>query len=163
MMQDDGSIQVQKRSNLFDLSTDLVLQATKFCTSGLPCNLDNSYMLFVLNNTMNDPIMLGEETVSILIDDNHLRIDIRKLVKERNHFLSIFSLLDETSISEHINVVENFQTSLKIAQKDQQLPEIKSRSFKVETKSFKRKNFNLERINKIRLCISCILLSAAST
>jgi len=156
-MQDDGSIGSTRRDTLFDLSTELFSQAIKFVnTADLPYNPTNPYMMFILNNTMNESLVLGEKEISILTEDNPIKLHslnsfiyammimvsllavsvfgffilgVQKFLQERNHFLDIFAILNEASIVEHLHLLKDFKECLMLtsfSEKDKKLQSFRS-------------------------------------
>jgi len=139
-MQDDGSVGSTRRDTLFDLSAELYSQTVRFANSDdLPYNPTNPYMMFILNNTMNESLVLGEEEISILTQDNPIKLHslnsfiyammimvsllavsvfgffvfgTQKFLQERNHFLDIFAILNEVSIVEHLHLLKDFKECL---------------------------------------------------
>ena len=182
-LQDDGTMKATRRDTLFDLSTELVSQTIKFADSGLSFNSSNPYMLFVLENTMNDPLVLGGKEVSILLSNNVIKLNdltsfiyytmalmalitaliflfssfiVRKFAIERNHLLEIFAILNVKTITEHIKSVKQFQNCLLIEFANSQ----KNKSGTIRTilqDQIKRRTVDPQGINK-----KLILLFSAS-
>ena len=135
----NGSIVVMREDNLFDLTTELVATGSKFLYSGMPFDENNPYMIFLINNTMNEPLLAGQRELPILMDDNAVKLNdlcvytymmisvtfglavvifiyfhniVMKFIQERSHFLFMLTNIDEKHIFEHLRLLENFQATL---------------------------------------------------
>jgi len=139
IVENDGSISSARKDNLFSLSTDLINNAIKLENSGQAIDGSNPYLLFIMNNTMNAPLVTGEEDVPILLEDSISKLNglsvftyclmgaigaasllvfayftfiMRVFIKERNQFLHTFASLDEKLIQEQLLLIEAFYGNL---------------------------------------------------
>lgn len=124
-------------ANIFDFITQLSAEAFRLGSAGL--NKRNSSVFFILNNTLNDLLLGGEQIIPILLEDSQNKLEeqsvvvaimfsimvifvliitktaytlIKSFVRTRNRFLDILLILEEKSIQEHIRIINRFSTAL---------------------------------------------------
>ena len=79
---DDGvNIQLEKSVNLFDLTDEIIARAMKaFNTPVSEFTIDNPDLIFLINNTFNGGIMMGEEVVRIIQEDGETKLEHRETI-----------------------------------------------------------------------------------
>lgn len=78
-LNDENQISVSRYDNLFDLGTKLVSASRMILSTPTDqINFENQDIAFLLNNTFNDILVSGEQVVSILLEDNSVKLDSRK-------------------------------------------------------------------------------------
>ena len=137
--QSDGTIVNIRNANLFDLSIELVSHGIKFINSGLPYDDTNPYIDFLLNNTMNEPLLANQREVPIMLNNNVIQFGhltdyihsmvgvtcacavlifalfvwiVRKFQLERQQFIVVFTHINQKRITEQLSQLENFQNIL---------------------------------------------------
>jgi len=176
VQQSDGSIQTQRQANLFDFATELVSEGTKLVTSGIAYDGTNPYLLFIMNNTSNDALIVGENQVQILKDDSKSKLDdlrtytyigmgiiallgvcvieffhniVRKFTRERSQFINIFIALDEKILREQIRLTERFLASTLKEERDFEKIQSAKLDNKNKGKHLPKKMVTLTGINRI--------------
>jgi len=137
---DDGSgIGVYRWANLFDTVDNLVSEGKKMLSLNLPYNSSNPHWLFIHNNSINEAMVIGEESLTIISNDNETKITsltdfvyvmigviaaagifvfalfhfiFRGFLKERTQFITIFLHFQDHQIKEHIHRVEKFAKTI---------------------------------------------------
>jgi len=143
---DDNNVVVADRTaNTFDIITELVSQATSLVTSGVPASYDNTYLMFILNNTYNDLLLTSAQTVPILVADNEAKLQTqvdfivyamsilavaslsviwffykitRNFIKDRDQFISILFALEKEPIEKHLMMMNKFVTMVDKSKND---------------------------------------------
>jgi len=134
--QADGTDAADRTANLFDLSTEVLSMGIKMLADPLAYNEDNPYLVFLLNNTMNDPLIVGEKEVPILLNDSEKKLNqlsynvyivmgvifvlailifcyfhkiVSRFLKERNYLIFVLCGIHEKYVKEHLRMIESFQ------------------------------------------------------